>query len=115
MDAVKYFEEKERMCKAIKRKCNKCELQHIDFDQHCAVISQRNPKEAVKIVEKWSVENPRKTILQDFLEKYPNAVMYDGRPSGVCPIALGFEENEEKPCWGAITNCRDCWNRPLEG
>lgn len=110
MDAVKYFEEKERMCKTLKD-CKKCPLQHIDLYQHCAVISQQNPKEAVEIVEKWSEEHPQKTILKDFLEKYPNADMGAIIDNLFCPKFFGYKIFCTEDC----DKSEDCWNRPLEG
>ena len=54
----------------------------------------------------------QKTILQDFLEKYPNAPKEeDGKPMDICPYHLGYAPN--KSCMKM--NCEDCWNRPLEG
>ena len=116
MDAVKYFEELKRMCRAIGY-CANCPFRELKrkHQSGCDYLPKIVPKEAVEIVEKWAAEHPQKTILQDFLEKYPNAVMYDGKPSGVCPYSLGYGKPKEKPCWNTSCSCQDCWNRPLEG
>ena len=59
----------------------------------------------------WSQEHPRKTMLQDFLEKYPYAKLRnDGTPEGICPDILGYEDGES---W-CDRKCVKCWNRPLE-
>lgn len=109
MEALKYLKEKERMCEKI-GDCNKCLLLDSQMG-NCIIREKYHPEKAVEIVEKWSVENPQKTILQDFLEKYPNALLNeDGTPESCCknlgfpPIGYCFE-----------TPCKDCWNRPLEG
>lgn len=109
MEALKYLKEKERMCYK-QEDCTHCPLK-TDDDNTCSILEETNPEEAVEIVEKWSAENPQKTILQDFLEKYPNALLNeDGTPESCCknlgfpPIGYCFE-----------TPCKDCWNRPLEG
>ena len=104
MEAVKYLKEKARMCKG-NEFCYNCPL------DECIEYEKENPEEAVEIVEKWSEEHPQKTILQDFLEKYPNAPVYtEGQPR-LCPQVLGYFEGG---CTGAVS-CRSCWNRPLEG
>ena len=49
----------------------------------------------------------QKTLLQDFLEKYPNTPLgNDGTPLA-CPYLLGYVD--EKGCHG---DCIDCWNQP---
>ena len=113
MDAVKYFKEKVRMCKTLKRNCNECPLQDLK-DWHCNSIQHLFPEKAVEIVEKWSEENPQKSMLQDLLEKYPSVKLgNDGTPVGLCPYRLGYEEI--RPCSNKIIKCPTCWNRPLEG
>lgn len=64
---------------------------------------------------KTEVENDEehqvKTILQDFLEKYPNAMLDESGVPKTCPNALGYTKENGCVYDG---NCRDCWNRPLE-
>lgn len=100
MDAVEYLKARERM--------NKGGFVPITTD-----FEKNDAERAVEIVEKWSKEHPRKTILQDFLEKYPKAPMDEkGFPKDVCPFALGYEEDD---CGVYFADkCFDCWNRPLE-
>lgn len=72
-----------------------------------------NPCDAVKLVEQWSKEHPRKTRLQDFLEKYPNALLtLDGMKfPKVCAQNLGYCES----CHGGESvGCYQCWNEPVE-
>ena len=114
MDAVKYLKEKERMCKT--KQYEECPLYSEDelgITVYCDDLQEERPEEAVEMVEKWSAENPQKTILQDFLEKYPNALLRangTGVPESCCKN-LGFGQLGE--CYK--TTCKDCWNRPLEG
>ena len=116
MDAVKYLKEKQRMCEKY-IDCLDCPLDEVKSKHHitCVMTEKTHSEEAVEIVEKWSAENPEKTILQDFLEKYPNA------KSGViirntCPDDLGYEEEGNKCSTRRYkTECEECWNRPLEG
>ena len=112
MDAVKFLREKKRMCEPLIC-CVGCDLGYHkqEADMDCATYVQEYPEEAVAIVEKWSQGHPQKTILQDFLEKYPKARLRDnGTPRDVCPYSLGYEEH--KGCCDG--RCMKCWNRPLE-
>ena len=110
MDALKYFEEKRRMLNSLGRKegvcfgvrCDKC---YFKTKTGCIV----HQIESVEIVEKWSAENPQKTILLDFLEKYPSVNVY-AIVGIICPDQLGYVKNEN--CLGN-GECYACWNRPL--
>ena len=63
-------------------------------------------------MEQWSKEHPKKTRLQDFLEKYPNAPkISDGTPR-VCAAALGYRNFCE--IRSDDINCKNCWNHILE-
>lgn len=104
MDAIKYLKEKERMCYK-QEDCTHCPLK-TDDDNTCSILEETNPEEAVEIVEEWSKEHPQKTILLDFLERYPNATLSSKGVPICCALHLGYLDKCE-----AI--CSDCWNRPL--
>ncbi|MGV8906382.1 MAG: hypothetical protein ACOH15_07275 [Acetobacterium sp.] len=54
--------------------------------------------------------NMKRTLYEDFMEKYPDALLYrPGRPV-VCPSELGYEEKDLGLC-GNLT-CIECWARP---
>lgn len=109
MDAVKYLKERSRMCKSFEVCSDGCPFRREDENDFCSRLIDNDFEQAVEIVEKWSKENPQKTILQDFLEKYPNArIDSKGRPVS-CPENLGYPTDCE------LVKCCDCWNRPLEG
>ena len=68
----------------------------------------KNAKKAIKIVQKWSNEHPKKTYAQDFFEKFPKAQSKsDGSPF-VC----------RKRIYGGNCDytgaCYRCWNEPME-
>lgn len=116
MDVIKYFEEKKRMLDSLGRKigicsgvnCSDCPFYASSRGLLCGEFEFGHPEEAVAIVEKWAEEHPQKTMLMDFLEKYPNAQLNEiGIPYGICPEHLGYERNIE------CKNCFVCWNRPL--
>lgn len=62
------------------------------------------------IVEKWAAEHPRKTRMQDFLEKFPKAEMdeEDGVPK-ICAKRLGYTID----CPESFDYV-ECWNMPVE-
>lgn len=103
MDAVRYIEERARMCK------------EYDYCKGCQINKARenttwHPKDAVAIVEKWSEEHPQKTLKDDFLERCPGAELNCANEPIVCA----------KSVYGAAVancdsyrSCSDCWNRPL--
>lgn len=122
MDALEFLIEWKRMCKA-QGGCNLCPLNTensmLRSLHTCSFYLKNFPEQSIVIVEKWSKEHPSKTILQDFLEKYPKALVEDGAFPAVCPFQLGYETESEKDknayCEStARDSCRMCWNRPLE-
>lgn len=111
MDAVKYLKEKARMCKL--NSCSVCSLgnENNGTGFSCEKLEFNNPEKAVAAVEKWSAENPQKTMLQDFLEKHPNAPRLENGDLMACPFDLGYTKDAN--CYGE--DCTACWNRQLEG
>ena len=73
MDAAKFIQERNRMCRSFGGSCNGCPA---DKNICCSAFAWQ--EELVAIVEKWSKENPRKTRQSIFLEQYPNAKCVDG-------------------------------------
>lgn len=117
MDAVKYVKEQYRMCH-FKDGCEHCPLNDAKpkVPGDCPSWRYKNAEKAVELVEKWSAEHPRKTMMQDFFEKFPKAQKRsDGLPS-TCPFALGYCEDSRCPSVGKdfVSNCLECWSRPLE-
>lgn len=112
-----YFKEKARMTEVTKNgvtcsiACSVCPIgsNNNSLGTDCTSFEQLCPQEAINIVQKWSDEHPRKTMLRDFIKKYPNAPIHEGLPQP-CPWQLGYEQKPN--CNGRA--CRDCWNRPLE-
>ena len=114
MDAVKFIEEKARMC-ASDATCAGCQIYKTVGYEFCSQWIDKHPTEAVAIVEKWSEEHPQKTLKDDFLEKYPNAPINKeyGFPLSICPSELGYKNkctNAEK----YLSGCAACWNQPYE-
>ena len=96
MDALRFLEEYNRM------KLN--DPKAYDYIKNIA-----DNESLVEYVIKWSKDNPPKTRLQEFLEKYPNAILKNGVPERLCPYDLGYKVEE---CFGS-NNCLKCWNKPV--
>ena len=121
MDVIKYFKEKNRLLESLGKGdircsficCSDCPISSNNNGKglYCAAFELEYPEEAVAIVEKWAEEHPQKTILTDFLEKFPKA--YEAEVVwNVCNRHLGYE-----PCNNCGTedeDCAICWNRPIE-
>lgn len=103
MDALKFIEERNRMCDYYRRGnelsgCAECPA----FQMTC--LSTRSvTAEYIAAVEQWSKEHPRKTRQDVFLAHYPDAALNDG-VLRICP------RNVYKPakinC--NITTCSRC-------
>ena len=112
MDALKFFKERMRMCDyydGMDDECNTCPR----VNKGCELSTYRDYdyiKEYIADVEKWSKEHPQRTRLQDFLEKYPDAELYDDGIPQVCCQILGYC----KDCINAKGVCANCWNMPVE-
>ena len=110
MDAVKFLQERARMCNSFSPDCEGCRV-----DEEKPVISEcyrwmfENPERAVKIVEEWSVAHHRKTRQSVCLEQWPTASLDSHGVSVLCPKQLNCEfscidENDtETP-----KRCKDC-------
>lgn len=106
MDAVEFLKEANRMCCSLG--CDKCELN----SPGCNVMGMgSNPCDVVKVVEQWSKDHPRKTRLQDFLEKFPKAPISKGVPYRVCQRDVGYMCEQECNRGKKISAC---WNEPVE-
>lgn len=113
MDAVKFLREFRRLCSSSVG-CEGCALEKI---KHQCFTAPMLSEEFVSIVEKWSAEHPRKTRLQDFLEKYPEAMLRGGLPLFL-PYTVGYCGDTDEIACGYCMHCsrndpEKCWNRPL--
>ena len=109
-----YLKEKGRMTDNCFTSCNKCPLAWSNNGSNCSCnrFEVTHPEKAINIVQKWSDEHPQKTILEDFMEKHPNAPLFSDKTPQICPITLGYWSKEE--ITGCLyKSCLDCWNQPL--
>lgn len=89
MDAVKFIEERNRMCGTMS------EVWGVDAAQ------------IVKNTEEWAAAHPRKTRQSVFLEQYPNAVLDKDGVLRICPSFVGGDVSEKYRCL-CSTDCGAC-------
>lgn len=104
MDAIKFIEEKERMCQA----CGSCPLCPAWLDNQC-IVSLRSgfaPEQQINTVKVWSEQHPRKTRQSLFLEQYPNAMV---TCKGIVKIwPCDVEKNMQNVIYCNSHSCADC-------
>lgn len=98
MDAVLYLKELQRL-ETTDSKLYSQEL----------MMTDKTFEERVAFVEQWSKEHPQKTRMQDFLEKFPNALLTgkNETPTACCKH-LGYIQECQQG------TCVDCWNQPVD-
>ena len=111
---IDFFAELKRLC-SLRRTCGA-----IAHDEQCPLhgfceitYSKIYAEDAIKAVEnlqKWSDEHPKKTYVQDFFEKFPDAPK-DKSAKSEYPDAC-----RNMIYGGGCPNieCDECWNEPME-
>lgn len=114
MNAVKFLIEFNRMCKMFRRNnCIKCPRSKKSKTCNLAEMKPNELCELVNDVAEFSINHPRKTRKQDFLEKHPNAKLeVDGTPK-VCCADLGYCEECIQEVYEHV-GCEGCWDDYLE-
>lgn len=118
MDVYEFFKEYARMFRKYHKGVvmeNMCiTVEGIDsITKELLLDSISTTKDSIDKIIQWSKDNPRKTRLQDFLEKYPNAATFESGTPKVCASALGYCEH----CmigYDGDRDCDACWNEPIE-
>ena len=122
MDAVKFIEERNRMCKSVGDKCTGCSAFNVCEDGLCCAVDIQSTMDAtaqVAIVEKWSSEHPRKTRQSEFLKQYPEAILDEYGVLAVCPKNISaLHRNIYGACNNTEKLCVDCrlefWGQEVE-
>ena len=116
MDAVKFIEERNRMCKSFGDRCTGCPASDACKNELCCAFDQGSTLDAtaqVSIVEKWSDAHPRKTRQSEFLNLFPDADLSTGTVN-ICPNSL----YEGKFDCARYQNCLSCkrefWSQEVE-
>lgn len=115
MDVIEYLKTEKRICGFYTEGCQECPLSSYNngAGTGCSKFTKQEPEKCIEIMKKWTEEHPRKTIVQELLEKYPDVRINNrGIPPELCPSDLGYSEAEK--CGTGNNICVKCWNRPLE-
>lgn len=109
INILNFKREHKRMCESY-TSCYDCPFENkFTFCSPSDLGLEDITQEVIDLVQKWSDEHPQKTILEDFLEKYPNAQVDKDRIPTICPFKLGLEKYYDGICEGRV--CKQCWNR----
>lgn len=117
MDAVKFIEERTRMCESFGDRCTGCPASN----GGCAV-GQESTLDAmaqVALVEKWSAAHPRKTRQSVFLEQYPETIIDAFGALQICPMVISAAHRDsDGECKDPAKMCIDCrrefWMQEVE-
>lgn len=117
MDAVKFIEERNRMCKSFGDRCTGCPASN----GGCAVgqESTLDATDQVAMVEEWSAAHPRKTRQSVFLEQYPETIIDAFGALQICPMVISAAHRDsDGECKDPAKMCIDCrrefWMQEVE-
>lgn len=122
MDAVKFIEERDRMCRSFEG-CEECPAFDIAANKNgfCALgrESTMDAADQIAIVHDWSVVHPRKTRQSEFLKQWPKAELDTNGAVAICPTILSSDyRSANKRCKYPGTACSDCrrefWMQEVE-
>lgn len=118
MDALKFIEERNRMCNYYGggnalSECAECPA----LQRKCLSVRSVTA-EYITAVEQWSKEHPRKTRQDVFLEQYPEAWVDEDGCLRICPNGISpWHRSEDGECITA-DKCADCrhefWMQAVE-
>lgn len=119
MDAVKFIEERNRMCESFGDGCTGCPASNACKNELCCAFDLGSTLDAtaqIAIVEEWSAAHPRKTRQSVFLEHWPNAKVFVDGVLDFCPQEL----DSRYPCQSTDVEmrCQSCrrkfWMQEVE-
>ena len=112
MDAMKFIEERKRLC-TMHDNCQECEARRDDDSCVFSATGDVTSADQIEFLEKWSAEHPRKTRQSVLLEQYPEAIRDREDILSVCPQYL----DRNIKC-GSGADCDDCrrefWMQEVE-
>lgn len=107
MDAVKFIEERKRLCGTYEI-CKDCPA---NGNPGCMFNLNygADADEQVNFLEAWSAAHPHKTRQSVFLEQYPEASISEHGVLLVCPCQISASHrNAHGGCGNIHRKCRDC-------
>lgn len=119
MDAVKFIEERNRMCKSFGDSCTGCPASNASG---CCAVDRASTLDAtaqIAIVEEWSAAHPRKTRQSVFLEQWPGAILDVFGVLRLCPVDISAaHRRSDGECKNPEKSCIDCrrefWMQEVE-
>lgn len=122
MDAVKFIEERNRMCKSFNDGCKGCPAFNACEDGLCCAVDQRSTLDVtaqIVMVDKWSAEHPVKTRQSVFLEQWPEAILDVFGTIQLCPMYISAANRDsDGECKNPENLCIDCrrkfWMQKVE-
>lgn len=118
MDALKFIEERNRMCNYYGGGIALSECAECPALQRKCLSVRSVTAEYITAVEQWSKEHPRKTRQSVFLEQYPEAWVDEDGCLRICPNEISpWHRSEDGECITA-DKCADCrhefWMQEVE-
>lgn len=125
MDALKFIEERNRMCDQYWQADGDCDGCPLVYTRECNEMrnmvddSGKAVGKVVEIIEKWSKEHPRKTRQAVFLEQWPEAALDKYGVVRLCPadISAAYRDTDGY-CKSPEKQCKDCrrqfWMQEVE-
>lgn len=121
MDAVKFLQERKRMCEA-QNHCSDCCPAWAAGACKLSIKSGCEADKQVEIVEEWAAAHPRKTRQSVFLEQWPEAKLDEDGIIVICPAVLSksYSMHSRGACPTTMTTkiCADCrrkfWGKVVE-
>lgn len=121
MDAAKFIEERNRMCKSFGGRCKECPGFDV-FEEASCIFDRESTVDAtaqIAVVEEWSAAHPYKTRQSELLKQYPEAEIDDYGVLRICPSLISTSHrNANRGCAHIYRNCTDCcrefWMQEVE-
>lgn len=105
MDAIKFIEERNRMCDSYAAGCHDCPL----YTEPCLGFRNVDAERLVGAVEEWSTAHTCKTRQRVFLEQYPEAQIGANGVLDICPAPISRSHRREGGgCIDYHKKCADC-------
>lgn len=119
MDAVKFIEERNRMCKSFGDECASCPANDIIYRCKFSISVGDEAAKQVELLEEWSAAHPRKTRQSVFLEQYPETIIDEHGVIYVCPMYISADHRDKNgECGDPDQMCIDCrikfWAQEVE-
>lgn len=115
---IDFFVETHRLC-ASHRDCKLSIVDKCPLYEFCKkgvlTLSRKDIEYAIETLHKWSRENPRKTYVKDFFEKFPEAKPdKEGAPRMCRANCYGGSCQHSPVSKVSRVPCKACWNEEME-